>query len=244
MPPANRFDGVPWRRSRRSRTSRLSSTSSTTRRCAAMTGPPRSIPGVGCSAVSTSPGLRRWSAGGSMASRRSAELRIRRTSRSNADPARRCAPARSAAVAGRMRPSGPGTTGQSGELRGADPEREGGPRARMHSSRSRPARQGLLGAPSAGPGVGGVFQQHLAVADDRLSGVRSSWRSSATASAVSSPFIGRAEQRLDLVEQPLQLDRLGVVVVAARRHRLLAIAGHRVRGERDDRDGPRLRSLP
>src|SRR6516162_6384209 len=41
-------------------------------------------------------------------------------------------------------------------------------------------------------------------------------------------------------DQPLEFDRLGVELVASGRKRLLALAGERVRGERDDRDVARL----
>src|SRR6266699_1624626 len=43
--------------------------------------------------------------------------------------------------------------------------------------------------------------------------------------------------------QPLEFDRLGIELVAAGAKRLLALAGERVRGERDDRDVARLRVL-
>ena len=46
----------------------------------------------------------------------------------------------------------------------------------------------------------------------------------------------RADQPLDLLEQAVELDGLGVVVVAARHQGLFAVARHGVRGERDDRD--------
>src|SRR5262245_37092857 len=49
------------------------------------------------------------------------------------------------------------------------------------------------------------------------------------------------QQRLNFLQQPRELYRLGVEVVAAGGKRLLAFADHRVRGERDDRNAPRLR---
>src|SRR5438477_7763952 len=52
---------------------------------------------------------------------------------------------------------------------------------------------------------------------------------------------GAAEQALDLFEQPRQLDRLGVVIIATGGHRLVAIAGHRMCGQADDRDPARRR---
>src|SRR5262249_10481772 len=41
-------------------------------------------------------------------------------------------------------------------------------------------------------------------------------------------------------DQPLEFDRLGVELVAARAKRLLALPGERMRGERDDRDVARV----
>src|SRR5262245_4115926 len=41
-------------------------------------------------------------------------------------------------------------------------------------------------------------------------------------------------------DQPLEFDRLGVELVASGAKRLLALAGERVRGERNDRDVARL----
>src|SRR5262249_19206951 len=41
-------------------------------------------------------------------------------------------------------------------------------------------------------------------------------------------------------DQPLEFDRLGVELVASGAKRLLALAGERMRGERDDRDVARL----
>src|SRR6266436_8879984 len=77
-----------------------------------------------------------------------------------------------------------------------------------------------------------------------FSGVRSSWRSWAPGSMLTAARsrAGRPpELRLDLLEEPGEIDGLGVEVVAARRHRLLPVARHGVRGERDHRDRPRLR---
>src|SRR5260370_16702683 len=71
------------------------------------------------------------------------------------------------------------------------------------------------------------------------SGVRSSWRSCAPGSMLTAPRsrAGRPpELRLDLLEQPGEIDGLGVEVVAARCDRLLPVARHGVRGERDHRD--------
>ena len=45
-------------------------------------------------------------------------------------------------------------------------------------------------------------------------------------------------------EQAGELDGLGVVVVAAGLERLLAVAGHGVRGQGDDRDALRSRGRP
>src|SRR5260370_2542238 len=82
-----------------------------------------------------------------------------------------------------------------------------------------------------------------------LSGVRSSWRSCAPGSMLTAPRsrAGRPpELRLDLLEQPGEIDGLGVEVVAARCDRLLPVARHRVRGDRDHRDrpGPRAGLAP
>src|ERR1700688_4967965 len=44
----------------------------------------------------------------------------------------------------------------------------------------------------------------------------------------------------DLLHQPVEIDRLGVELVAAGRQRPLAGAGHGMCGERDDRNMPRL----
>src|SRR5216684_382881 len=77
-----------------------------------------------------------------------------------------------------------------------------------------------------------------------LSGVRSSWRSCAPGSLLTAPRsrAGRPpELRLDLLEQPGEIDGLGVEVVAARCDRLLPVARHGVRGERDHRDRAGLR---
>ena len=49
--------------------------------------------------------------------------------------------------------------------------------------------------------------------------------------------VGLAEDRLDLGEEPGEVDGLDVVVVAAGLDGPLAVAGHRVRGQGDDRDG-------
>ena len=54
--------------------------------------------------------------------------------------------------------------------------------------------------------------------------------------AASATLRRRDTQRRHLLQQPRQFDGFGVVVVAAGFHRLLAIAGHRVRRQRDDRD--------
>src|SRR5262249_19098625 len=48
-------------------------------------------------------------------------------------------------------------------------------------------------------------------------------------------------QGVDLRQQARELDRLGVVVVAAGLQRLLPVARHRVGGQGDDRDTPRGR---
>src|SRR5918911_3171857 len=90
-----------------------------------------------------------------------------------------------------------------------------------------------------------------------LIGVRSSWRMlasralwtwppSATTPGSSSSRTGgcsatRAQQRLDLLEQAWELNRFGVVVVAAGRQRFVAIARHGVRRQGDDRNRARLR---
>src|SRR5262249_22215826 len=42
-------------------------------------------------------------------------------------------------------------------------------------------------------------------------------------------------------DQPIELDRLGVELVAPRRERLFALAGERMRRQRDDRDVAGLR---
>src|SRR5215217_1408442 len=44
------------------------------------------------------------------------------------------------------------------------------------------------------------------------------------------------QQRFNLREQAVELDRLGVVIVTARVHRPLAVPRHRVRRQRDHRD--------
>src|SRR5262245_53504031 len=102
-----------------------------------------------------------------------------------------------------------------------------------------------------------------------FSGVRSSWRrcarlpeSSVIARLLRAPLplvggeggsgvVGRGDsrvswgqERLDLPEETFQLDRLGVEVVAAGGHGLLAVTRHRVSGERDDpdRSGGRVRA--
>src|SRR6516162_8057142 len=49
---------------------------------------------------------------------------------------------------------------------------------------------------------------------------------------------GRLEQSRNLAKQTRDFDRLGIVIFATHFHGLLAIAGHRVRGERDHRDPP------
>src|SRR2546430_1359557 len=42
------------------------------------------------------------------------------------------------------------------------------------------------------------------------------------------------QQRLDLLQQPRQIDRLGIEVIAPRGERLLAVAGHRIGREGND----------
>src|SRR5258707_9518674 len=72
-----------------------------------------------------------------------------------------------------------------------------------------------------------------------LSGVRSSWRSCAPGSMLTAPRSRAARPaglRFDLLEQPGEIEGLGVEVVAPRRHRLLPVARHGVRGQRDHRD--------
>ena len=82
-----------------------------------------------------------------------------------------------------------------------------------------------------------LLEQHLAVADDVAER-----RAQLVARVGEDGGLGcsrrrlRPEERLDLPQQPGQLDGLGVVVVAARGQRLVAIARHRVRGQRDHRD--------
>ena len=65
----------------------------------------------------------------------------------------------------------------------------------------------------------------------------------ASASSISEPAASprlaagsRGERLLDLGEQAVEFDRLRVEFVAAARQRLLAVARHRMRGQRDDRD--------
>src|SRR5499427_2290173 len=48
----------------------------------------------------------------------------------------------------------------------------------------------------------------------------------------------RLEQSRNLAKQTRDFDRLGIVIFATHLHRLLAIAGHGVRGERDHRNPP------
>jgi hypothetical protein len=52
----------------------------------------------------------------------------------------------------------------------------------------------------------------------------------------SAPWRARAKQAFNLLQQPRQLHRLGVVVVAARLEAPIPIGRHCVRGEADDRD--------
>src|SRR5215467_6408184 len=74
-----------------------------------------------------------------------------------------------------------------------------------------------------------------------LGSLRSRWSSALSRQSYHSRWGSFGQDSLDLFQQALKFDRLGIVIVASRLDRFFSISHHRMGGKRDDRNGSGFR---